>query len=233
MPKLVEQDPNPIIVASVGGSIFRPSRVNLEFTRGFIDFCKEKLDQGYSIIAIVGGGGIARDAIEDAKSLGVSHSKALDSIGISVTRDNAFLLEKILQAHDLNVHIYKSGDVIVPKSVFVRGGTEPGHTTDLVTIQAAIDAGVSRILNIGMIPGLHPINEAGFDKSSVIADLSWNQYLEMFPQEHKPGVNIPFDTKAAMLAKEHNITVVLIGAEFDNINKYLSAQEFVGTVIHP
>jgi uridylate kinase len=238
MPRLEDlaQHPMDTIIASIGGAVFRPERINVDFTHDLLAFLQEQTKNNRTILAVIGGGGVARNAIEDARALGVTHQPSLDRIGILVTQENALLLAKIIEAksQNISVRLYEFGDILRKGVIYLRGGTQPGHTTDYVAVQIAAEANQCVLLNISSPKGLYRKKEVGaLDPEQIIERISWNEYLAMFPGNHAPGINIPFDREAAKLAQTNDMTVVLMGPDFDNINRFLSGQEFTGTVIHP
>lgn len=236
MPRLEALFDHPLntVVASVGGSVFRPKRIDVEFTHKLLNFFLEHTGDNKHVVAVIGGGGIARDAIADARALGVTHQPSLDQIGILVTQGNALLLAKICEAQGMLVHLYEFGDLQQNGVVYLRGGTRPGHTTDYVAVELAAEANQCILLNISSTKGLHPKKSDGsLDTEHIIEHITANDYLNMFPDDHTPGVNIPFDREAMKLAKEKNMTVILVGPDFDNINRLLRGEPFEGTVIHP
>lgn len=238
MPQLKElaQHPLDTITASIGGSVFRPDRINVDFTHDLLAFLQEQTKNDRTILAVIGGGGVARNAIDDARALGVTHQPSLDRIGILVTQENALLLAKIIEAEadSIQVHLYEFGDILRKGVIYLRGGTRPGHTTDYVAVQAATEAKQCVLLNISSPKGLYGRKEDNtLDPNQIIEHISWDEYLAMFPDDHTPGINIPFDREAAKLAKANNIMVVLMGPNFDNINHFLRGEEFIGTIVHP
>ncbi|MDZ7731694.1 MAG: UMP kinase, partial [Natrialbaceae archaeon] len=78
------------VVISIGGSVLAP---DLEPTRveRWAGVIEELLEDGVTVGAVVGGGAVARDYIETARSLGANEIE-LDQLGIDVTRLNARLL---------------------------------------------------------------------------------------------------------------------------------------------
>ncbi len=238
MPQLKElaQHPMDTITASIGGAVFRPDRINVDFTHDLLAFLREQTQNDKTILAVIGGGGVARNAIEDARALGVTHQPSLDRIGILVTQENTLLLTKIIEAevNNMPVHLYEFGDILRKGDIYLRGGTKPGHTTDRVAVEAALEAKQCILLNISSTKGLYKRKDDGsLDPNQVIEHISWEEYLTMFPKDHAPGINIPFDREAAKLAQANNMIVVLMGPDFDNINSFLRGEEFVGTIVHP
>ncbi len=236
MPQLEALSEHPLntMVASVGGSVFRPDRIDVDFTKNLIAFFREQTGIDKHVVAVIGGGGVARNAIEDAQTLGVTHQPSLDRIGILVTQENAHLLAKIIEANGMFVHLYEPGDLQRHDVVYLRGGTDPGHTTDYVAVQLAIEANQCVLINISSTRGLYARRPDGsLDPDALIDHITANDYLKMFPHGHSPGVNIPFDCEAIKLAIENNMMVILVGPNFDNMNQLLRGERFVGTIIHP
>ena len=80
---------------------------------------------------------------------------------------------------------------------------------------------------------MYPLAEDGsLDSSKIIGEMSLADYLEKFAVEHRPGVNTPFDAKAAELAMENNITVILVGNDVENLKKLVVGEDFVGTILN-
>jgi uridylate kinase len=237
--KELESNKPETIVASVGGSALfsrqKPVNMDYDFVGDFREFCREQLNDNRAVIAVVGGGALARIRIADAKACGVRNKKVLDRIGIRITRANAGLVHDILSENGVPVQIYSFERHTVPGTVYLRGGTYVGHTSDYTTVQIAEKENVSVLLNIGAKPGLYPsATDGGFDESlPIIKELSFDNYFALFPEGHEPGENVPFEHAAAVRAKQANITVVLLGPDFGNIRKCLAGEEFTGTILRP
>lgn len=218
---------------SFGGAAFKPERVNIPVVEQFIEFCRRHTLAGDSIITVVGGGGSARNNIEDARALGVTHLPSLDRIGIDVTRLNANLLKQFLEANDVHVHLRRPGDRFYAATVHVQGGSDPGATSDLVTVEAANEAGIKIVHNVTSRDGIHPVVDGTLQTDTIIEYISFDEYLQMIPLRHTPGINVPFDTQAAMRARDYGMTVLVSGPDFNNIDNFLEGRRFRGTIIHP
>lgn len=236
MPQLneVAVQPPAIGVFSIGGSALHPKEhFNVPFVKELMCFTLELTDKGKIVILVTGGGSTARTTQRDAETAGVKSQATLDQIGVYITTFNAFWLERVFEANDVHTHTLHSGDILRDGIVYIRGGSEPGHTTDFVAISHAIEAGQHIVFNISTAPGLHPIVERSLKEDEVIPEISWEDYLKNFSVVHKAGVNTPFDKPASLLANEHGLTVVLLGSDFNNIRRMLAGEEFIGTIIHP
>lgn len=236
MPTLetLQKHPVDILISSMGGSVVRPDRLHQSVVEDFAEFCNGLIKQNKTGIFVIGGGGQARKVIEDAQDMGVTNLDELDKLGIQVTWQNVFMLRTIFTAKGISVGIRGSGDQPQSGLIYLQGGGEPGHTTDFEAVKAAGETGQNLVVNVSNTPGLHPTYHDGtLNTSEIIPKLNWDTYLSMFELEHIPGRNLPFDTAAAALAREHNITVVLSGADFANVYNCISGNSFHGTVIAP
>jgi uridylate kinase len=253
MPSIAEFRRNrpDVVVTSVGGSVFRPNRLNQDFANHLIDFWKGLLADGITPVAVVGGGGQARKAIYDLKAVNVTNTNNFDRIGIQITELNAMMLEAIGVANNLPIHriearqITDLGGTIFecggPKrgEVYVMGGTEPKQTTDMVATRVAVEACLKVLWNVSEVSGIFPRDKHHkLMRDVVIPSLTWDEYSEMIPKKVKSGMHVPFDPIATNLAMHEKMTVIMIGGKdsqkiFDNFRKSLNGEEFVGTVIHP
>ncbi len=238
--------------ASVGGSVLfgeleecdATSLVELDrvFVSGMLDFLRNLAEEDYTTAIIVGGGAVARVRVDDARSFGGEHDvddRQLDYIGIGVSETNsaallAVLLRNGIPAERLSKSKLKNKeDKLEPGKIYIRGGTEPGLSTDYVAVEAAIKTGAKVVVNISNTPGLFALTPAGeLDRSQLIKQLPLTEYLEKFAVEHRPGVNTPFDLKAAQLAQENGITLILVSKDLANLEKLKAGQDFIGTVLN-
>jgi uridylate kinase len=219
------------------GKEVNPIRFNRAFIGGVVEISRQLVESRCGVVMVVGGGKIARLRIGDAKSYGdPSIDEQLDHVGLSASNTNAAELLAILQREGIGGYWYsreKWGEM-EPGSVWVRGGTEPGHTTDYVTVQAALAEGIDHVINIGNTPGLHPLDDQGFDQSRVIEGITATKFLDMFNStEHESGMSRPFEPKAAEMAATYGITVILVGGDKENLQRLMNGEDFTGTVMRP
>ena len=116
-------------------------------------------------------------------------------------------------------------------TIYLCHGTEPGHNTDYVAVQAALEAGQKVLLNISNRPGLFRVT-GEIMTEEVISEISWHEYLRIAPS-HYAGIQHPFPKEAAELAMGNSMTVVLLGSDIQNLRRYINGEEFVGTILHP
>ena len=113
-----------------------------------------------------------------------------------------------------------------------RGGTEAGHTTDHVAVEAAKIFFVSKVFILSNTDGFLRVDQGGALTDEVIPEVNLSHYLEnaLF---HKPGIHTPLDRPAAELALQSGITVVLLGRNLDNVRECIKGRQFIGTIFYP
>lgn len=113
------------IVISIGGSVLVPE-LDQEQCRAYADLITTRAEN-HEICAVTGGGIIAREYIDVARSIGVNEVE-LDQIGIDITRLNARLLIAALgedavlspsKDYEMASNALRSGEIVV------MGGTAP------------------------------------------------------------------------------------------------------------
>jgi len=227
----------PEVAISLGGNLINPEagRVNKEYLHQFATLSSELVNRGYSLIIACGGGATARANIEyGRKVLRIQAAEELDRIGIEATHLNTVALTHFLQEKGLKVSCLLESKILAEEAdILTTGGDKPGHTTDFVTVKMAIEQGVKTpILNLtnGPVYERRPDGQPDFEKP--VKKMTWEEYQQMFPLEHEPGINVPFDSVPSQLAKEHQKTVVILdGRDLDNVRKYLVGENVIGTII--
>jgi uridylate kinase len=233
MPRMPECYIGNVIATSIGGSVLfskEHPELNRDFFGNLIVFLHDQISAERSVVMIVGGGILARIRQEDAKFFGVTDKSELDQIGLGVTVNNANYISDILISNGMPVEIYNFTSELKP-GVYPRGGKDPGHTSDYVAVQAAVKTGCCVVFNVSTNPGIFAFTENGFDSTRLLSEITYDEYLPHIP-EHIPGENYPFDRNSTLLAQAHDLTVVLVGPDLDNLKKCLNGEEFVGTVMH-
>ena len=219
---------------SVGGSVLFSKdhpELNREFFSQLTEFLDTQIAQNHSVVMIIGGGILARIRQEDARHFGVTDKKTLDKIGLYVTKHNASYIQDILEAEGKPAKKYVFEKILSPGWIYVRGGRGGNHTSDYTAVKAAVALGSCTVFNISTNPGIFAFTETGFDESKLLEDITFDHYLGHVP-EHRPGINVPFDSEAAKLAKEHDIQVILVGPDMKNLTDCINGKDFIGTVMH-
>ncbi|OGG08853.1 hypothetical protein A2154_02135 [Candidatus Gottesmanbacteria bacterium RBG_16_43_7] len=235
MPRIEAEQCTPIQVYSLGGSTLFPKDqpgLNINFFNRLRPFLEEQAHQDRAVIAFIGGGQIARDRQEAARAVGVVNQTSIDKFGIFITRHNALFIKDLLAELGLNTRAYKYQQV-KPGIIYLRGGTDPGHTTDYGAVDAARQNNIKYVFNISNTPGVHPFRPDGsYDDSIIVPDMTYDNLIPHLA-EHTPGHNAPIDKPAAILARDNGIIYVSLGMDMTNLAACLCGEEFVGTILYP
>ncbi|MEM0128357.1 MAG: UMP kinase [Thermoplasmatales archaeon] len=213
-------------VISLGGSIFsKDGQVYLD------EFIERIRDEG-SYAIIVGGGPLAREKIAWLRKMGVGEYQ-LDIVGIHFTRINALSLSLAL-----------GGLVEIPETInsavrdlqlygkVVMGGTEPGHTTDAVSLLLAEAIGAKSVVNVTDIDALYD-RRPGIPGAKKIRSASFSDVAAMILAEKRgAGSNFPIDALSLNIAQRSNITIKIVSfKDMDNVFACLMGKKFNGTAI--
>ncbi len=217
-----------MLVISLGGSVIWNNGINLDYIKRFrelMDSLKEK------VFLVVGGGKTARDYIIMGKSLGFDEY-ILDQMGITATRLNAMLFitsqtyPKIPQTVDEAIIASQSYKNVV------MGGTEPGHTTDAVSLLLAEKLHAKMVINITSVGGIYDHDPTKFKDAKIIRELSYGDAKKMILSKMmEAGLNIPFDLVAIKVAERSGIKIYVVPKDIENIKKVINNEDFKGTVI--
>jgi uridylate kinase len=223
------------LVISVGGSIVVPNGgIDTDFLNRFHSIIERHTKHGWRFVIVVGGGGTARAYQQAAGKVGEITRDDLDWLGIHSTRLNGHLMRTVFRkiAHPV---MFKD-PTRVPKSwhgsVLVAAGWKPGWSTDYVATRIAKRLGAKLVVNLSNIDYLFDKDPRKHKDAAPICDIPWKQFRKMVGSKWDPGMNVPFDPVASRLADQSRIQVVVAnGKNFDNLDKLLSGEPFMGTVI--
>jgi len=225
------------IIISVGGSLIVPNGgINTDFLKKLNDFIREELakDPKRQFFLVIGGGATARHYRDAGKAvIGRLTDEDLDWLGIHSTRLNAHLIRTIF--HDIaHPQIIEHYDTILKPTepIVVASGWKPGWSTDYDCVMICDDYDVRTILNLSNVEKVYTADPRTNPDAKPIDKMSWDKFRELVGDEWKPGMNAPFDPIAAKKAQELGAKVIVMdGNNFENVEKYLKGEDFIGTVI--
>lgn len=224
-----------IFVLSVGGSTIVPNgEVNVYFLKALTTLLKRRALKGDRFVVIVGGGGTCRKYQQGLKAAAKATNNDLDWIGVYATHLNAHLVRLALGkfAHPTIVIYHRDFDLRSwKKPIVVGGGHKPGGSTDTNMIFFAKKLGAKDVINLSNVDFLYTKDPNKYENAEKIVSISWKEYRHMIGGKWRPGMNVVFDPIAARLAQEARIRVALLGADIKNLDRYLSAKPFKGSVI--
>lgn len=227
---------NPIVI-SLGGSLIVPQTgIDVAFLTEFHTFIRERVAQGQRFFIVCGGGTTARQYIQGAKSvIGKVRDIDLDWLGIHTTRLNAHLLRTIFAdiAHPRVIANYEKKIASLKQPVVIASGWKPGCSTDYDAVLIARDYQAPIVINMSNITAVYDRDPNQYPDAKPIEKISWKEFAGLVEGDWTPGMNVPFDPLATKLASDLGLTVYIINKDLHNLDRVLSGDSFVGTVISP
>lgn len=157
----------------------------------------------------------------------------LDWIGIKTIHLNCELVKRSFS--DLDVYsdvVLKPSDIKgIENSLIIVGAWEPGCSSDTDAVEIAENLEAVRIINFSNTSYVYSEDPRINPKAEKFEKLSWSEYRNIIPKKWVPGLSAPFDPIAAQKAEEKGITVAILGASVVNLENYLNAREFEGTIL--
>ncbi len=149
-------------VLKLGGSLLYDDsgKILTEVVREYADAVTSIIDDGHSMVVIVGGGKTARIFISAARKLGASEAQC-DWLGIKVARNHAELLSAAL-GNLAYPRIVESLDELETAvqfgKVVLMGGLAPGQSTNAAAALAAEIVQADMLLNATNVDGVYDRN---------------------------------------------------------------------------
>ncbi len=224
-----------LIIISVGGSLIVPDEIDIVFLKSFKKIIQNQIKKGKRFIIVCGGGKLARDYQKAAGSLSDIKKEELDWMGIQATVINAHLL-KIIFGKQAYPEIIRDPiqKIKFKEKILLAAGWKPGFSTDYDAVLLAENFEAKKILNLTDIDYIYDKDPDKFKEAKPIKKISWKRFINLIPEDWKPGLNFPFDPVAARKAKELSLEVSIVnGKKRKRINDYLNEKDFVGTKIIP
>jgi uridylate kinase len=221
------------IVVRIGGSVVA-SPVNTELMSKYVDIIKTVKRQGHEVVAVLGGGALAREFIVIAKNLGLD-STGQDEIAISCSRLFAQLfLKKLGEAGCSRVAITldDAAQCLGEGKIVVMGGLKPGITTDAVAALVAERVNAELLVKGTDQNGVYNKDPRKHSDSVKIDRLSIDDLASVFEENvHKAGIHQIIDPEAIKVLKRKRLKLVVVnGFNPENILAAIEGEN-VGTLI--
>jgi uridylate kinase len=228
------------LVIKLGGSLIsvEDGRIDTDYVRSFAEFIRKLSKDVLAIFIVVGGGQIVRHYQNTARDLGVQNGDDLDSIGLRLTRVNAELIRAAIGRDLAGEIIYTGGEFRWFSHVVVGAGWGHAVTSDYNAVMATDMIGTDELIRLSNIDHIYTDNPTKNPEAKAIADITWEELTQINIEEgnsqFRPGMNVPLDPRAVMLAEKVNLKMAFLhGKKFDEITNYLLGEKFEGTYVHP
>ena len=217
------------IVLRIGGSVLgSPPKASV--VAAYANSINRILKAGHSIAVITGGGGVAREYIETAKSLGLPRD-AQDTVAIHTSRLNAKLIGYKLGSPSVSATVDGMVSRLTKNRVAVMGGLRPGITTDTVAALVAEAWHADLIIKASDQDGIYTADPRRHKGARMLHTISFTQLAEILGGEHTPGIHSIVDPVATLRIAKHKMRLVVVnGSDPENILKVISGEN-VGTSV--
>ncbi len=230
-----------VVIVALGGSLmYGNGDIDQQWIDAASTIVAQTASTGTKIGVVIGGGHLARTNIAAARKSGVTDTFDLDLVGIAATRYNATAFTAALKSAGVDVSenvpetTADATEYLQNHSVIVMGGTIPGHTTDAVSINLAVESGAKRCTiatNVDFVydkaPQTNP-DAIPFEEMT-LAEL---QSIVGPPEHHGAGPNVVIDPIGVQIAIDNSIELALLnGRELGRLAKCLAGETFRGTII--
>jgi uridylate kinase len=221
------------VVIRVGGSVVA-SPPNSKLMSQYVDLLKKLKQQGHEIVAVVGGGALARDFIRTAGELNLNESDK-DWVAIFVSR--LFALLFVMRLGDLGcgvvpVSIDETVECFKRGKIVVMGGLKPGMTTDAVAAMIAGRLKAGLLIKATDQEGIYTKDPDKFPEATKIDEIGFKDLFTLFEEDkHKAGIQQILDPVAVRVLQKSRIrTVVVNGFKPKNILLVMKGKK-IGTTI--
>lgn len=222
----------------IGGSILAPPEPDTAFLGQVADRLTA-WSKTVQLFVVVGGGTPARRAIEAARACGVAEGD-LDRIGIQATRLNGQSLACILRKKGANANLEipvttaQALRLATQHEVVIMGGTVPGHSTDYVAVELAVEGKCERFVNATNVDGVYTSDPNKHRDAKFKPELSFDDLLGIIEEREwsTAGAAGVLDGPSTVLVASKGVpTCIVNGRDLDNLGKAVLGQKFHGTRI--
>ena len=222
------------VVIRIGGSVIS-SPPNSKLMTQYADLLKKLKANGHEIVAVVGGGAIARDLIKIAGEMGLSESDE-DWVAIFVSR--LFALLFVMRLGDLGcgavpVSIDETVECSKKGKIAVMGGLKPGMTTDTVAAMVAERLKARLLIKATDQEGVYTKDPEKFPEATKIDEIKFKDlFASLEEDKHKAGIQQILDPVAVQVLQKSKIkTVVVNGFRPKNVLSAIQGKK-IGTMIN-
>jgi uridylate kinase len=208
------------VVVRIGGSVVG-SPLNAELISKYIDLLKELKNNGNEIVAVVGGGSLARDFISVATDLGLKEAQR-DWAAIHVSRLFAQLF--LLQLGDVGcktvpVNLDAAEACLLDGKIVIMGGLYPGMTTDSVAALIGERIHADLLIKGSNVDGIYTKDPKKYSDAEKLDKIKFDDLGKIFKMNiHKAGINQVIDPEAIKILQRCRLrTIIVDGYETKNL----------------
>jgi uridylate kinase len=221
------------VVVRIGGSVVA-SPPNPALIMKYIALLKTLKEQGHAVVAVVGGGALARDFIKIAGEMGLDEISR-DWAAIHVSRLFAQLFVLGLRDHGcgtVSVSLAAAAACLKQGKIVVMGGLKPGMTTDAVAALIGAKVSADLLVKASDVAGIFTEDPKKHPRATKIAELGFEDLEKIFEEDtHKAGIHQILDPKAVHILRRSGLKMVVVdGFTPKNVLRAIAGRK-VGTTI--
>ncbi len=221
------------VVVRVGGSVVA-SPLNAQLIGRYVDLLKDLKLQGHEVVAVVGGGSLAREFIRVAAELGSEEAKQ-DWAAIHVSRLLAQMFVLCLGdagCGSVPVSVDEAETCLKRSKIVVMGGLRPGMTTDSVAALVGERVQADLLVKGSNVDGIFTKDPKKFSDAEKLDKLKFEKLTGLLEADsHRAGINQIIDPEAVKILRRSRLkTVVVNGYDAENVSAAVKGEQ-VGTVI--
>lgn len=221
------------IVIRIGGSVVA-SPPNPVLIGKYVNLLKNLKRQGHEVVAIVGGGALARDFIKVAGELGLDEANR-DWIAIYVSRLFAQLFVMLLDdagCGTVPVSLDEADACLKRGKVVVMGGLKPGMTTDTVAAMISEKINADLLVKASNVDGIFTKDPKKYPNAKKIDKLRFKDLTRLFEEnQHKAGIHQIIDPEAIKILEKSKMKMVVVnGFKPENLMSAVKGEK-IGTTI--
>ncbi len=221
------------VVVRVGGSVVG-SPLNAPLISRYVDLLKALRMQGHEVVAVVGGGSLAREFIRVAADLGLVEDER-DWAAIHVSRLFARLFVLCLGESGCGtvpVSLDEAVACLNGGKVVVMGGLRPGMTTDAVAAMIGERVKADLLVKASNVDGIFTKDPKKYSDAEKLDVLRFVDLERLFEENrHRAGIHQILDPEAVKILRKIRLrTVVVNGFDVENVLAAVKGKR-VGTVI--
>jgi uridylate kinase len=217
------------IVLRLGGSILG-SPPDAEVVKRYSDVVSRISRKGHKTVVVVGGGAIARQYIDAARSIGLPHEEQ-DSIAIQASRLNARLVGMSLGVDTVATSPRAAISDVAKHGVAVMGGLRPGITTDTVATLVGEAWKSDLIIKASDQDGIYSADPRKDPDAKLLRTISYSRVVEILGGRHSPGIHSIVDPVAVERISRSKLKLIVVnGNQPENVIRAISGER-VGTAV--
>jgi uridylate kinase len=218
------------ILLRIGGSVLGSppdAKVVEDYARAISHVLEQKQ---HEVAVVVGGGSTARQYIETAKKLGLSHREQ-DLIAIQASRLNAKLVGMKLGVPAVPITVRGMVSSVAKDGVAVMGGLKPGITTDTVATLVAEAWHADLLIKASNQDGIYTSDPRVRSDAKLLTTVSYPRLAEILGGRHVPGIHSIVDPIAVEQIVRMKLKLVVInGDTAENVMRVLRGEK-IGTTV--